>query len=418
MVGEEVVVDEGYRMDRGYASDCDCGGVPQVGCNTCYDPCMPRAPMARLCLMFPGNAYVQADYLAWWQSGMRIPALLTSSPNGTAANNTGILGRAGTSVLLGNEELLTDTRSGGRIRFGWWLPNYPMLGLEGEYFGLGGDNVNFLRQSTGNPLLARPFFNVQTGQNDSELVAFPGIASGSFQMDASSNLTGIAARVRRRFACGNCETYSDLCGTCVPTMSRFDATLGWRHLFLKERITLTENLQSQQTTNQTQFNIIDDFQTRNTFNGAELGVQWQGRKGLWTLDTLLRLSIGNVNQQVRIGGNTRITPQGEAAQNFGTGFLTQRGNIGLFERDKFAVLPEFGAQLGYQLTPRTRLIAGYTLLFLSSVVRPGDQISLDLHPNLLAPSENLNNQVARPQFRFMETDYWVQGLNFGAEYRW
>ena len=35
-------------------------------------------------------------------------------------------------------------------------------------------------------------------------------------------------------------------------------------------------------------------------------------------------------------------------------------------------LPEIGVNVGYDVTPRLRVQAGYTFLYLSNVVRPGD----------------------------------------------
>ncbi len=420
---QEPVMDEGMIVDDVPQADIPYEGdyVPESMADSCSDgcsdPCNLSPPPARLVFMFPGNAWVQMDYLMWWQSGMRIPPLLTTSrDNTTPANASGILGLNGTRTLLGDDEFFNKSRSGGRIKFGWWFANNPNIGFEGEYFNIGGATETFLNQSSGAPQLARPFFNVATGRNDSELVGYPGIATGSFQVDAMTDLKGGAVRFRRRLACGSCQSFSELCGGCVPTMSRIEATLGWRNLLLTESLKLHENLQSQ--VDQGRFSIDDNFYTRNIFNGAELGVMWHGRRGLWSLDSLLRLSIGNVNQRVTINGGTQITPQGAATQTFQSGFLTQRSNIGVFERDVFAVVPEFGSTMGYQLTPRARLLCGYTLMFLSNVVRPGDQIDTDLNPNLLPPAQNVNNQVERPQFRFVESDYWVQGLNFGMEFRW
>ncbi len=165
------------------------------------------------------------------------------------------------------------------------------------------------------------------------------------------------------------------------------------------------------------FDITDNFRTRNQFNGTELGVVWQGRRGWWSLDALMRLGIGNVHQTVTIDGSTQITENG-ATTSHGTGFLAQRTNIGTYDRDQFTIIPELGLTLGYQMTKRVRVTAGYSLIYMGNVVRPGDQVSLDVNPNLLAPEITPFTGALRPQFQFAETDYWVQGLSFGAEFRW
>jgi hypothetical protein len=52
------------------------------------------------------------------------------------------------------------------------------------------------------------------------------------------------------------------------------------------------------------------------------------------------------------------------------------------------------------------------------VVRPGDQIDLDINENLLPPQMPPITGPQRPAFSFVETDYWAQGLRFGLDCRW
>jgi hypothetical protein len=361
------------------------------------------------------------DYLMWWQKGLDVPPLLTTSTTGTTQANAGVLGLNSTSTLIGNDDLLTGRMNGGRIRFGWWFANCPKLGIEGEYFGLDTLRHDSVNQSTGNPILARPFFNIApaTGfaREDSELVAFPNIVSGSFTLNAFSTIDGAAVRFRRMLCCGTNSTCSPLCGGMVETQSRIDATLGWRFLQLREGLTMTEDLQSLQTVAPGDFLIQDSFRTRNQFNGVELGVLRSSRRGCWSLDLMSRISLGNTRQEVIISGSTE-TRQNNQTQNYNTGFLAQRSNIGTYTREEFGLVTELGATLGYTIGCHWRLTAGYTFINWCNVVRPGDQIDLDVNPNLLAPETTPFVGALRPRFAFRETDYWLQGINLGAEYRW
>ena len=88
---------------------------------------------------------------------------------------------------------------------------------------------------------------------------------------------------------------------------------------------MQERLTSQLTTDPGSFNIIDRFDTRNLFNGVELGVLWQGRRGWWSLDMLMRLGIGNNLQNVTINGSTATTVNGTTTNGTG-GLLAQRTN--------------------------------------------------------------------------------------------
>lgn len=347
-----------------------------------------------------------------------MPPLVTTSTAGTARDAAGVLGQSTTSTLFGgSDDMMTDDRSGFRIRFGTWLSSFPCWGIEGEYVGLGEDTESYFNQSTGTPILARPFFNVLTGADDAELVAFPNVVSGSIAADITSQFEGAAFRFRRQLCASEGCCFSNICCKTVPYSSRLDATIGYRFWELDESIQTREQLQLLGTGASGSFDIIDRFETRNQFNGTELGFIWQGRRGWWSLDALMRMGIGNVHQTVTISGSSQIVDNGTAS-NFDTGFLAQRTNIGTYDRDRFTIVPELGLTLGYQMTRRLRLNMGYSLIYWGNVVRPGDQVDLDVNPNLLAPEVTPFTGALRPQFTFNETDYWVQGLSFGAEFRW
>lgn len=410
------VYDDGTYMDHGHiesgCSSCDGGGCgscsADVGlCNTCS---VPR----QFCICFPSHGWVHAEYLNWYQSGMNLPPLVTTSGTGTARAAAGVL-PAATTLYGGSDDYQDDYLSGFRIRFGWWLRSLPGWGIEGEYAGLGENIETFYQNSTGSPILARPFFNVLTGAEDSELVAFPGVLSGNVGVTTTSQLDGAAVRLRRQLFGNKGCGYSQLACQSVPTSSRLDFTIGYRFWELDESLQVRERLQSQ--TASEAFDLTDNFRTRNQFNGTELGFLWQGRRGWWSLDALMRLGIGNVHQTVTIDGSTQITENGVTTTHQ-TGLLAQRTNIGTYDRDQFTIIPELGLTLGYQMTKRVRLTGGYSLIYMGNVVRPGDQVSLDVNPNLLAPEITPFTGALRPQFQFAQTDYWVQGLSFGAEFRW
>lgn len=75
---------------------------------------------------------------------------------------------------------------------------------------------------------------------------------------------------------------------------------------LDESLSVTEDLTSLSPNNPGSFLIEDNFRTFNQFNGMELGFQWIGRRGFWTLDSLMRVSVGINRQWLEIQGSTRI----------------------------------------------------------------------------------------------------------------
>src|SRR5262249_15763054 len=98
------------------------------------------------------------------------------------------------------------------------------------------------------------------------------------------------------------------------------------------------------------------------------------------------------------------------------GLLALSSNIGHHSSDAFAVIPEFGLNVGYQVTQHVRLTAGYNFLLLNDFWRAGNQIDLNVNPNLIPPSTPTAGP-ARPPFFGNESDFWVQGVQFGLEFR-
>ena len=190
-------------------------------------------------------------------------------------------------------------------------------------------------------------------------------------------------------------------------------TFGLRYANLEERIAIVEDLEA---IDGTTFFVMDSFGTDNDFLGGELGFVWEWEYCRWKVDLLSRLAIGNTRQRVVINGSTSI----EGAAPLEGGLLAQSTNIGSFESDKLSVLPELGITLGYQLTCNLSFTAGYSFMYWSNVVRPGNQIDLDVNP-MLIPRDNAVPIVPaandRPRLIFDETDFFAHGLNFGLEYR-
>lgn len=413
---QEVIEGDVYYDEAPIASSgCDsCGGGGCGSCSMGSGMCNTCSVPNRFCICFPAHGWVHAEYLNWHQSGMNLPPLVTTSPTGTARAAAGVLPAA--SILYGGSDAYQENaRAGFRIRFGAWFARYPGWGYEGEYVGLGENIETFYAQSTGSPILTRPFVNALTGADDAELIAFPGVVSGDVNVTTVSQFDGAAFRLRKQLLSKTGCGYSFLSCKNIPTSSRLDFTIGYRFWELDESLQVRESLTSQ--TASESFLISDNFETRNQFNGTEIGFVWQGRRGWWTMDALMRMGIGNVHQTVTIDGSTQTTENG-VVSNAATGFLAQRTNIGAFDRNEFTIVPELGLTLGYQMTKRLRVTTGYSLIYIGNVVRPGDQVSLDVNPNLLAPEITPFTGPLRPQFQFEDTDYWVQGLSFGAEFRW
>lgn len=405
----------------GCAAPQSCNFCNGSGCSTCGELCSPNAWRPCITLCTPQDGWVSFEFLSWYQDGLRLPPLVTTSvdPNVTRAN-AGVLTDPSTRVLFGGDKVLDNAFSGGRLRFGVWLDSCHTWGLGAEFIGLESKTENFFANSNGDPVLSRPIFNTSTGVEDIELVAFPNVVSGSVGVNVRSELTGGSFHIRRlRRADEGCRKWL-FCGCPEHYCSRAELLVGYRHLDLQEGVLITEDLVSTDTANPGTFKIADGFQTRNQFNGLDLGWMFRRTRGFWTFDGQVKLAFGVSRQRVTIDGTTTINDPSSTPQNqtFPSGVLAASSNIGVYQQDEFAVVPEVGMNIGYQLTDHLRASFGYTFIYWSNVVRPGQHISRDLNPALLPPPADPFTGTRRPAFAFDTTDYWAQGLNVGLEYRW
>ena len=203
-----------------------------------------------------------------------------------------------------------------------------------------------------------------------------------------------------------------------PGGYRVDFLLGYRYLRLGDGVTVTENLTSLQTGLPGTFYIVDSFKTTNQFNGIDFGALAQVYRGRWGLEFIYRLALGNTNQLVNISGSTTTTQNGSSTTVPG-GLLTQTTNIGQYDRNVFGVVPELDANLTYALTPRLRLVLGYTFIYWNNVARAGSQINTNVNSTLLPNSPNPPaGDLNQPAFAYNSSTFWAQGISAGVDYRW
>ena len=373
-----------------------------------------------------------ADTLLWGIKPGNTPPLATS---GTLAS-LGALG-PGTNVLYGGNQG-SDLRVGGRFTMGAWLDAGQTRGIEGSFFFLNGQSNEFNANSAGDPgssVLARPYLNAISGLEESELVSFPGLTSGSLLITSSSQflgaqLNGICNLFSSNCCSDNCcptnccQTVGYLPGSGSQTGYRADMIAGLMYLNLNENLVITENIRFLPTVlppfdpNST-IQVTDRFETRNNFYGGQVGVRGEWYSGGWFTNATGAIALGDTHQQVRIDGSTVFTSSGGTSVTQPGGLLALPTNMGTYSRDKFTVVPQVGLNVGRQLTSNLRVYVGYTLIYWSSVVRPGDQVDPVINTTQLPTPTGPGVLVgpARPAFAFHDTDFWAQGVNIGMEFR-
>ena len=337
--------------------------------------------------------WAKFDVLLWWREGRDLPPLVTTDPISEDSTTAGILPDA--TILLGNQRETSDMAAGGRIDVGFWMEEHQCWGIGNRFFGLGQDSTKFHIDSLDNPVLAIPFFDFDLDANNALLVAYPGLSTGEIDVDANSSVIG--NDVYARFL---------LCRDCD---SRLDFITGYHYSRINEDLRIA----SSQTVTEAGGNIplgtvtdvLDQFDVRNAFHGAILGLMHEYDCCCWTWTALARMSIGSMHERVTIDGSTRIAVPGEDPSVTAGGLFTGEENIGEFSRSEFTAVTEIGLTLAYKWGPCTRLSVGYSFIYWNDVLRAGDQID----PRL---GEDEGGNI-HPRFRFNHGDYWVQGINLG-----
>jgi hypothetical protein len=151
------------------------------------------------------------------------------------------------------------------------------------------------------------------------------------------------------------------------TWAHLDLLAGFRYLRFDESLQITEP------------NFTDECGTRNRFYGGQLGLEMELHREAWFVDLWAKVALGADCEVLRLDGRQR--------------------------HQEFAAVPEFGINVGYQLTQHIRVSAGYSFLYLSDAARPAEQID-----SLL--------RTPRPAMApIRSNDFWGQGLNLGLEFR-
>lgn len=376
-----------------------------------------------------GQFWLRGEYLLWWTQGAQGPPLVTTGAPGISPL-PGALGQVGTSTVFGGSDFDDRPRSGGRFTAGFWVDPCRMVGLEASYFFLANrtDHFNATSNATlGSQLIARPFFDVSTGTQNAQLVAFPALANGSNMLTATG--LGIASgdiRVSRYSRLQGADINA-LCGLCSGCDYWVQMLAGFRYLNLEEGIAVDETTRVNPALPSfspffggSTISISDRFDTRNNFYGGQVGMRGEVRRGRMFVEVQSKVALGVTNQVVDIQGSTTIASPDGTTSTFPVGFLASGSNSGRYEQNKFSVVPEVGVNAGFLVTPNLRAFVGYNFLYWSSVVRPGDQIDTNLSGTQI-PTDPRYNPAAgpyRPTATLNDTGFWVQGVSFGLELRY
>lgn len=375
----------------------------------------PAARTGPLGILTGGNGFngpprlrLDADFLLWFVHSADAPPLLVTGQ--LDGNNLLVPGT--TANLFGGDNLGRTLHTGARFGGTYWLDDSSRWGLDGSLFFLARRGYSESFVSGGSPVLARPFINANQGIPFAEIVAAPGLASGSMAVTGDTHVWGADANLRRHLW-GGCDW-------------RVDGLLGYRYLNVGESLTINESAVRLPNAPPTFGNpdvlggtVFDRFRTENHFHGVNLGLAGELRRGRWFAEARVAVALGTVFQTAIAEGSQQATTTAGVVNATG-GLLAIPGNLGSYSQRKFGVVPEAGLKLGYHITDRWRVNVGYNFLYLNSVLRPGDQIdpALDITriPNFPQPGPVPALASPRPVPLLKDTGIFVQGISFGVQW--
>lgn len=352
-----------------------------------------------------------AEYLLWWSKESPVPVpLATVGP--VVPNLTPVLGTPGVSVVLGGGNLDLGTRSGGRFTVGGWVNERRTFGLEAGYLFLGDSTASPSVASSGlagSPFLAVPFIDRVTGNESSTRLANPGGFAGVGTLSATNSFQG--GELNGLFNVARREKWN------------LDLIAGFRYLNFQERLAFATSSPAVVGPADV-FTTLDQFNTNNDFYGGQIGARFERQFGRLFLNATGKVAFGSTHQTVAVAGQlvTNDFNGFGAPQTFAGGYFTQPTNIGRQTNDAFSVLTDLNLSAGYQVTRGLRVFVGYSLLHISNVVQPGEQMDRRINPSqapaIIGTAPGVLVGPAAPLPLFNSTDFWAHGVNFGVQLRY
>lgn len=359
----------------------------------------PERPIGPL-----GPSWDTLELLYWWPTRQPIPALAYAPNSGISA----LTGANGT-LLAGGHAISSQPSAGGRFTLGYSLNDAETFGIEGTYLFLGTRSFNeTVRNFAGSPITSfgLPYTNASTGASELLLLG---------QGSGTQSFLNLSTSVRVQG--GEVNTVANIMD---EKNVKLNFLLGWRNFQTYEGLSIAQT-QYRYTGAGGVFQTADQFDARNSFNGGQLGLYADVRRGIVFCEVITKVAFGQNYEVVKTGGMTHLLLPGGGGQTFaGSGIYVQPSNLGRTASGVFAVLPEGTIKFGFRLGDSGRLYVGYSFLYLTDAVRPGDQIDRTLYPAQVPLVSGTGPVSAsdRPARIFTHSDFWVQGVVIGLETRY
>jgi hypothetical protein len=340
--------------------------------------------------------WATAEYLLAWYTPMRTGPLIQTLPSAQVGL---VSASSATTVFPNNNSVDFGAFSGLRTTVG---ANWDKFGVEVSGFVLqrkteSGDFFN-----NGSPVaVAQNYIAAGSGIPTSLYASLANQYSGGVSAVAQSRLWGGDANFRR-------EWYAFLCDSA-------QLLVGFKYLNLNESLVL--DAPSFFNTGGS-VDIRDSIRTQNEFYGGYVGYHAQiggNDRGLG-FDFTTKSGVGGVAQRVDLyGSNSVVLPSGVTSVE--PGGLYARGlNYGTFTRTRGAYMQDIDLKLTYNFNRYVQVYVGYSLQYLSSVVRPGREIDPVINDSdIRFIAQGTPTTLARPAFAWRAEELVVNGLTFGLK---
>jgi hypothetical protein len=346
------------------------------------------------------NCWIALEGLLWWVKNQPLSVpIVTTGPASQGANAGGIAVPGSISLV---SPLNFGMEGGSRITAGGWFDSALPIGAEGSIFFLQRQSAGFKvidASGTGQTVINEPV----AGAPFSTQVSAPGLETGSVFVNSTSQFGG-----------GDINLMYNL---VRADGWKVDLLGGFRYLQLDESLninaystlftttTYTDNLGNVLATAPPGSNVtvVDYFGTRNQFYGGQIGARFEHSIGGWFVGGVATLAIGATHEVAMINGSTFVYPVNGPPVALGGGNFANIQS-GRYSVNRFAFAPELQTSIGYQLGSHIRMSAGYNFIYLSSVLRPGNQI------------DNTYDGIVHPIVPMASSSFWAQGLNLSLKF--
>jgi hypothetical protein len=350
---------------------------------------------------FMDRCWFTADYLLWWNKDNHLPPLL--STGSTLDTHPGALGQSGTQILYGGA-IDSEERSGGRFSAGCWFTEDHFLGLDASFFFLAQRSAPFSASSNGTPLLTEPFFDVFSGQAVAFGLATPGSRAATYTANVANRFWGTDTNLRTALL--------------QDDFLQWTVLAGFRYLDLSEALDTHSAVLSVSSPPGARTVVIETsqhFGTRNYFYGGQLGSEFTSVFGQLSVALSGKVALGATHEIADISGGSLVNNSKGGQIAIPVSELIYPSNAGRYSRDIFTVVPELGVNFGYDVTSWLRLTMGYTFLYMTNAIRPGDLIDTTLNVTQARAAAGLGQSSGplRPAFSGNASDFWAHGLNVG-----